>query len=57
MALADMTARVVYGGRDRTAEEFRLLLARAGLACEDMRPVDGAVQAITARPEPRPARA
>ena len=57
MALADMTARVVYGGRDRTAEEFRLLLARAGLACERIRPVDGAMHAITARPEPRPARA
>lgn len=48
LALADMTARVVYGGRDRTAGEFRELLARAGLACQAIRPVDGAVHAITA---------
>ena len=57
MALADMSARVVCGGRDPTAEEVRRLLARAGLACERIRAVDGAVHAITARPEPRPARA
>jgi hypothetical protein len=54
-ALADMTARVVYGGRDRTAAEFHELLARAGLACEQILPVDGAVHAITAGPGPRPA--
>jgi hypothetical protein len=49
LALADMTARVVYGGRDRTGAEFEALLARAGFACDEIRRVDGALHAITAR--------
>jgi hypothetical protein len=48
-ALANMTAHVVYGGRDRTAGEFRDLLTRAGLDCIAITHVAGAVHAITAR--------
>jgi hypothetical protein len=47
-ALANMTAHVVYGGRDRTAEQFRVLMGRAGLACQTIAAVDGAVHAIAA---------
>lgn len=31
MAMADLTARLLYGGRDRTEREFIVLFARAGL--------------------------
>ncbi len=47
-ALADLGARVVYGGRDRTAGEFRELLARAGLCAHSVVPVTGTVHAIFA---------
>lgn len=46
MALANVTAHVVYGGRDRTAEEFAGLLDQAGLGCIGMTPVNGALHAI-----------
>lgn len=48
-ALAQLTARCVYGGRDRTEAEFRSLLSRAGLTVEGALPADGAIHAITAR--------
>lgn len=36
-ALADLTARVVYGGRDRTEDEYRTLLRAGGFAAADRR--------------------
>lgn len=48
LALANLTAHVVYGGRDRSAEEFRALLARAGLRCRSIDAVQGSLHAITA---------
>lgn len=48
LALANLTAHVVYGGRDRSAEEFRELLANAGLACRSINAVQGSLHAITA---------
>jgi hypothetical protein len=50
MALANVTAHVVYGGRDRTADEFVELLARAGFSCTRMLPVNGALHVIEGMP-------
>jgi hypothetical protein len=49
-ALAQLTARCVYGGRDRTEAEFRSLLSRAGLTVGTAPKADGAIHAITAGP-------
>jgi hypothetical protein len=49
LALSDITARVVYGGRDRTRPQFTALLARAGLTLIDAVSVSGALHALTAR--------
>ena len=46
MALADITARVVYGGKDRTEDEFRALVLQAGLRWQGATPVEGATFAM-----------
>ena len=50
LALANLTAHVVYGGRDRNPDEFRELLGQAGFACRSIDAVEGALHAITATP-------
>jgi hypothetical protein len=47
LALTHITARVVYGGQDRTGSEFARLFARAGLSMQSATPVLGAVHALT----------
>jgi hypothetical protein len=49
LALADMTARVVYGGRDRSEQEFRELFAGSGLELLSAVPFDGAMRALACR--------
>lgn len=52
MNTADLTARVLYGGRDRTEREFAELLAQAGLRHTRTLPVgsDGLMAILEARP-------
>jgi SAM-dependent methyltransferase len=48
VGMADVTARVVYGGHDRTEAEFDALFARAGLLHTRTFPTGGPIHAIEA---------
>lgn len=49
-ALADLTARAVYGGRDRTEEEFRTLLRAGGFELRRTLPTGVASEGLEAVP-------
>lgn len=48
-ALCDLHLLVATGGRERTAEEFRILLERSGFHLEDVRQTAGVASLIAAR--------
>lgn len=50
MSMADLTARVLYGGCDRTEQQFRNLFAQAGLSLRRVIPVEGTMHALEAVP-------
>ena len=50
MSTADLTARVLYGGCDRTEQQFRDLFARAGLHLTRVIPVEATMHALEAVP-------
>jgi len=50
MSLADMTARLLYGGRDRTEKEFAALFAKAGLRHTKTIPAHGTLAILEAVP-------
>ncbi|MGE5462599.1 MAG: methyltransferase [Syntrophothermus sp.] len=50
MSMADLTARVLYGGCDRTEQQFRDLFARAGLRLRRLIPVEGTMHVLEAVP-------
>jgi hypothetical protein len=50
MCMADLTARVLYGGCDRTEQQFRELFAGAGLKLTNIIPVEATMHALEAIP-------
>lgn len=50
MSMADLTARVLYGGCDRTEAQFRNLFAQAGLHLTRVVPVEGTMHVLEAVP-------
>ncbi len=50
MSMADLTARVVYGGCDRTEKQFRSLFSQAGLELKRAIFVSGTMHALEAIP-------
>ena len=50
MSMADVTARVLYGGCDRTEQQFRDLFAEAGLHLTRLIPVEATMYAVEAVP-------
>lgn len=50
MSMADLTARVLYGGCDRTEGQFRDLFAQAGLRLRRAIPVEGSLHVLEAVP-------
>jgi len=49
-ALADLTARVVYGGQDRTEEDFRSLFRDCGFALQRVIATEGTTVGLEAVP-------
>ena len=49
-SMLDLHAMVVYGGRDRTANEYRTLYRQAGLELVDATPIGGPYSAFEGRP-------
>lgn len=50
MSMADLTARVLYGGCDRTEQQFQNLFGKAGLRLARVIPVEGTMHVLEAVP-------